>query len=96
MADLGPHRAMILRNHGLLVAGATVPQAWHLIYFLERACQAQVAALAGGAKLVFPPEEVRLKTARQTGPRDPDRPHIQMAWDASLRLLEGDRIPFDS
>jgi ribulose-5-phosphate 4-epimerase/fuculose-1-phosphate aldolase len=96
VADLGANKAMILRNHGLLVAGATVPEAWHLIYFLERACQAQVAALAGGAKLVFPPESVREKTARQTGPHDPHRKHILMAWDASLRLLEGDRIPYDS
>jgi ribulose-5-phosphate 4-epimerase/fuculose-1-phosphate aldolase len=94
VADLGPHKAMILRNHGLLVAGATVPEAWHLIYFLERACQAQVAALAGGAKLVLPPEEVCRKTARQTGPTDPTRRHIQMAWDASLRLLADDRVPY--
>ncbi|WP_431284879.1 class II aldolase/adducin family protein [Humitalea sp. 24SJ18S-53] len=90
VADLGPHKAMILRNHGLLVAGTTVQEAWHLIYFLERACQAQVAALAGGAKLVLPPEEVRLKTSRQTGPTDPTKPHIQLAWDASLRMIEND------
>ncbi len=48
VADLGPHKAMILRNHGLLVGGTSIPEAFHMIYMLERACQAQVAALAGG------------------------------------------------
>lgn len=96
VADLGPHKAMVLRNHGLLVAGATIPEAWNLIYYLERACQAQVAALAGGAKLVLPPEEVRQRTAAQMAPVSPDRPGIRMAWDASLRLIENDRPDYRS
>jgi ribulose-5-phosphate 4-epimerase/fuculose-1-phosphate aldolase len=96
VADLGPHKAMILRNHGLLVGGTTIPDAWSQIYYLERACQAQVAALAGGAKLVFPPEEVRLKTARQFAPKDPPSPHINLAWEASLRLIENDPISYRS
>ena len=86
--DLGEHRAMILRNHGLLVAGRTIPEAWNGIYYLERACQAQVAALAGGAELVLPPEEVRLKAASVFhGPRTLE--HAQFAWDCSLPLIEG-------
>ncbi|WP_439597038.1 class II aldolase/adducin family protein [Falsiroseomonas sp.] len=92
VADLGPHSAMILRNHGLLVTGGTVSEAWNRIYYLERACQAQVAALAGGAKLVLPPEEVRLRTAGQFNRNpDPNSPHLALAWQASLRLIEGDR-----
>jgi len=63
VSDLGEHRAMILQNHGLLVAGRTIPEAFSNIYYLERACQAQVAALAGGTELVMPPEAVRLHTA---------------------------------
>ncbi|MCP2937386.1 class II aldolase/adducin family protein, partial [Salmonella enterica subsp. enterica serovar Typhimurium] len=42
IADLGTHKAMILRNHGLLAGGASVAEAFHEIHFLERACQAQV------------------------------------------------------
>jgi len=49
VADLGKHNAMILRNHGLLVCGPTVHDAFDLMAHLERACQAQVAALAGRA-----------------------------------------------
>ncbi|WP_439550632.1 class II aldolase/adducin family protein [Falsiroseomonas sp.] len=96
VADLGPHKAMILRNHGLLVGGTTIPDAWSQIYYLERACQAQVAALAGGAKLVLPPEEVRLKTAEQFAPKNPPSPHINLAWEASLRLIENDPISYRS
>ncbi|MBU8546512.1 MULTISPECIES: class II aldolase/adducin family protein [Roseomonadaceae] len=90
VADLGANSAMILVNHGLLVTGRTIPEAWNQIYYLERACQAQVAALSGGAKLILPPEEVRLRTASQYG-RDPNSPTMKLAWEASLRLIEGDR-----
>lgn len=44
VASLGPHKAMILRNHGLLAAGSSVAEAFVNIYYLERACQAQVKA----------------------------------------------------
>ena len=88
--DLGEHRAMILVNHGLLVAGRTIPEAFSNIYYLERACQAQVAALSGGSELILPPEAVRLSTARQF-----DRPdvleHYEMMWESALRLVEHDR-----
>jgi ribulose-5-phosphate 4-epimerase/fuculose-1-phosphate aldolase len=86
--DLGAHKAMILRNHGLLVAGRSIAEAFNLIYYLERACQAQVSALAGGAELVLPPEEVRLKTAAQFN-GGASLAHCDMAWNAALRLLAG-------
>jgi ribulose-5-phosphate 4-epimerase/fuculose-1-phosphate aldolase len=43
VADLGERRAMILRNHGLLVAGPTIADAFELLFRLERACEIQVA-----------------------------------------------------
>ncbi len=86
--DLGPHKAMILRNHGLLVAGRTIAEAFNLIYYLERACQAQISALAGGSELVLPPEEVRLRTAAQFN-GGASLAHCDMAWNAALRLLAG-------
>ncbi|KAA2211912.1 class II aldolase/adducin family protein [Teichococcus oryzae] len=92
VADLGSHKAMILRNHGLLVAGRSIPEAFNLIYYLERACQAQVAALSGGAELVLPPEEVRLKTAAQFN-GDPQRSlsHSEWAWGSALQLIENSK-----
>lgn len=93
VADLGERRAMILRNHGLLVAGRSIPEAFNLIYYLERACQAQVAAMSGGAELVFPPEEVRRKTAAQFN-GDPARSlaHSEWAWGSALQLIEGSKL----
>jgi ribulose-5-phosphate 4-epimerase/fuculose-1-phosphate aldolase len=89
VADLGEHKAMILRNHGLLACGRTIPEAFMELYFLERACQAQVAALAGGAELVLPPEEVRVHTAAQFH-REGMLEHADMLWESVLRLIDGD------
>lgn len=90
VADLGQNKAMILRNHGLLVGGRIIPEAFHEIYFLERACQAQVAAMSGGAKLVIPPREVCEHTAAQFNMDANNRmAHYEMAWQSALRLIEG-------
>ncbi len=86
--DLGQHQCMILRNHGLLAAGRTIPEAFINIYFLERACQAQIKAQAGGAALTFPPEEVRTRTAQQFQ-REGVLEYCEMAWQSALRLLKG-------
>ena len=84
--DLGPHEAMILRNHGLLVGGRTIPQAFHNIYYLERACQSQIRAMAGGVPLHIPPPEVRDHTVAQFD-RLPAE-HFAFFWRSCLRLIE--------
>jgi ribulose-5-phosphate 4-epimerase/fuculose-1-phosphate aldolase len=84
--DLGTNNAMILRNHGLLVCGPTVHDAFDLMIHLERACQAQVAALAGGQELVMPPTAVAEKVARQFA--RPGRTAPVNAWAALLRMLD--------
>jgi ribulose-5-phosphate 4-epimerase/fuculose-1-phosphate aldolase len=93
--DLGQHSAMILANHGLLCAGRTIPEAWSNIYFLERACQAQVAALAGGSELILPPEAVRQHTAAQFN-RPDVLEHYELLWDSCLRLVEDGRPDYRS
>lgn len=52
--SMGNAKAMILRNHGLLVAGRTVPECFLRLYRLERACQVQLAAAAAGTLRVMP------------------------------------------
>ena len=52
-ATSAEHKAMILRNHGLLVGGTSIAEAFHMIYMLERACAAQVAALSCGREAGF-------------------------------------------
>jgi len=54
LADLGDNRAMVLRNHGLLVVGKTVPETFLRLYQLERACQVQVDAMRAGTPIVIP------------------------------------------
>ncbi len=95
VADLGPHQAMILRNHGLLAAGRSIPEAWSNIYFLERACQAQVAALAGGCELLTPPESVCVHTAAQyQGLSSPEG--LDRLWQSCLRLVDDARLDYRS
>ena len=86
VADMGTHKAMILRNHGLLAAGRTIPEAFVNIYFLERACQAQVKATMGGDELVYPSAEVCERTARQFE-RPTAMAYCERVWKAALRLL---------
>jgi ribulose-5-phosphate 4-epimerase/fuculose-1-phosphate aldolase len=54
--SLGNNNSMILRNHGLLTVGRTIPEAFCLHWRLNRACEVQLAAQ--GAKLRIPPKEV--------------------------------------
>jgi ribulose-5-phosphate 4-epimerase/fuculose-1-phosphate aldolase len=86
VADLGTHKAMILRNHGLLTCGESIPQAFDLMYYLERACQTQINALAGGAKLRMPPAEVADHTARQFKALPYKQKNTE--WKAHLRMLD--------
>jgi len=58
-ADLGNTRHMILRNHGLLAVASTVSDAFMSMYSLQRSCEIQVMAQAGGnAALISIPQTV--------------------------------------
>ncbi|GJD50575.1 L-fuculose phosphate aldolase [Methylobacterium crusticola] len=66
--DLGPHKVMLMRNHGILTVGRTPGEAFMLLYYFERAARIQLsmqAAAAAGAALVIPPAAVCEKAARQ-------------------------------
>lgn len=76
---------MILYNHGLLTAGSTIAEAFVLMYYLEKACEAQILAQSSGSQLVIIPQSVCEKAAKQwknTGNRG------QRDWSALLRWLE--------
>jgi ribulose-5-phosphate 4-epimerase/fuculose-1-phosphate aldolase len=90
VADLGPiNKAMILTNHGFLAGGESCAEAFLEIYYLERAARAQIAALSGGAELIFPSEEVCRKTAAQFEPEGRRRAaYLDMTWATALRQIE--------
>jgi ribulose-5-phosphate 4-epimerase/fuculose-1-phosphate aldolase len=89
VADLGDHEAMILRNHGLLVVGRTIPATFNLLFRMERACEVQVMALSCNTKLIYPPQEILEATFDKVKPR-PNLPNRngELAWPALLRKLD--------
>jgi ribulose-5-phosphate 4-epimerase/fuculose-1-phosphate aldolase len=99
VSDLGSHNALVLRNHGLLTCGPSVPEAFNLMYQLEMSCRAQVDVMAARTEMIMPDSEVVAHAAHlyQPGAR---RPYGILEWPAMLRLLryEADsRLPsFDS
>ena len=69
--DLKQADVMILRNHGVLVTGRTVAEAYFRHHYLEMACRAQVAAMAAGGidQLVWPDEATCRHAAGQMAAR---------------------------
>jgi len=65
VTNLGTKGAMILRNHGTLAVGKTVGECFVKLYFLERACQAQVMALSAASDVSMPPQGAPEVTAEQ-------------------------------
>jgi ribulose-5-phosphate 4-epimerase/fuculose-1-phosphate aldolase len=86
-ASLGPHRAMLLKNHGALICARSVAEAYVLTDDLEKACKSQLLAMSSGANIVLPDDEICERTARQfegmPQPRGESRD-----WPAALRTLE--------
>eukprot|EP00741_Cyanophora_paradoxa_P009059 tig00001467_g8772.t1 len=58
LAHLGDKRVMLLRNHGILVMGRTVPEAFIKHWSLQRACEIQIATASMGAPITVPDEVV--------------------------------------
>ena len=54
-----------MANHGVTVAGANVAHAWEQLYFLDRACQAQVLAMSTGRPLKKIPEHTVRSVAKE-------------------------------
>ncbi len=89
VADLGIKNAMILRNHGTLAVGDSVASCFLRLYFLERACEAQVHMLSAGREnLNNPPQGVEHKVAGQSNPKGASVLAKRLAWPALLRKLD--------
>ncbi|HET9714586.1 MAG TPA: class II aldolase/adducin family protein [Pseudolabrys sp.] len=92
--DLDRHDALIMRNHGLLACGATIQQAFNTMYQLEMSCRVQVDAMAAGADLTMPGENVLARTADLYQPQT-RRPYGVLEWPAMLRRLEAEQKSTD-
>ena len=86
--DLGVFCGLILRNHGLLTVGRTVAEAFSLMFYLNLACEVQVATLSMGAELVIPPREVCERVGQQYDRMAFDDGDLELEWAAHLRTLD--------
>jgi ribulose-5-phosphate 4-epimerase/fuculose-1-phosphate aldolase len=62
VADLGDKDLLIMRHHGLLACGSSVPATFQNLWILQRACELQIAADAGGQPILPLSEEVCLRS----------------------------------
>jgi ribulose-5-phosphate 4-epimerase/fuculose-1-phosphate aldolase len=85
--DLGDADVMILRNHGLVACGPSIPEAFSNIYRLELACRTQVAAMSCGTELVLPSPQVIEYTNHLYKPTT-RRPWGVLEWPGLLRMLD--------
>lgn len=62
---LGDKSVLFMKHHGVIVVGPTVAEAYHDLYYLERACHAQILAMSTGRKLAPIPKDIAGRGARQ-------------------------------
>ncbi len=93
-ADLGHANFLVLRNHGLLVAGKTIADAFLSMYTFESTCQIQIAAQAGGELVQVDPrivkgvaESMRVQTGGLGG---------AFVWPALMRKLDREDASYQS
>ena len=85
--DLGDKENLILRNHGLLTCGETVADAFLHMYILQKACEVQVRAQAGGGELV-PIAKPILDGIRNASRAVTRQAGGMIAWPGILRKLD--------
>jgi ribulose-5-phosphate 4-epimerase/fuculose-1-phosphate aldolase len=87
--SLGDKNLMLLRNHGSLTVGSTIPEALMRMWTLQRACEVQLAAHANGAAVIpVTPQAIR---ASQEGANDGMEQPVstdQMVFDALIREID--------
>ena len=78
-----------MKNHGVLVAGDTVAQAYRRLYKLERVCRAQVLAMRTGQPLeVLSDEIVAQVQAPPANDRHPRSERERLFFEAMMRVLD--------
>ena len=88
VADLGRNDTMILRNHGLLVCGRSIPDVFNRMYFRENTCKLQVDTMAAGAAIEWPSHEIAELTAKIFRPEteQTNSKHTASHLDGELEL----------
>ncbi|HTS92176.1 MAG TPA: class II aldolase/adducin family protein [Stellaceae bacterium] len=75
----GNHKRMMMGNHGVLVVADTVAEAFHDLYYLERACQTLVLAYSTGQRLNLLSPEIAERTVQAWLDYDEEAPFAHFA-----------------
>ena len=84
-ASIGEADIVFMRNHGIMVLGPTIAEAWDDLYYLERACEAQRLAMSTGRTLKPVPHAMAQKTYLQM--REGDRESARLHLESVKRIL---------
>ena len=95
-ADLGDSSVMLLRNHGTLAVGASAAEAWTAMFFLERACAQQVAALSAGRDHILLAPEAAQMTVRGQAGAGGLAAVARLGWPGWLRKLDRHMPGYDA
>jgi ribulose-5-phosphate 4-epimerase/fuculose-1-phosphate aldolase len=89
---LGPHRILVMGNHGVMAAAESVARAFDELYYFERACETYIKAAATGLPLKVLGDNVAETTA-QEWENYPGRPW-QKHFDALMAILDEEEPSF--
>src|ERR1700761_9626541 len=92
-AALGDADILFLKNHGVMVAGASIAEAWDDLYYLERAAEVQLKAMNAHRPLKPIPHEIAQRTYEQIrlGDAESGRAHLASA----MRVLRAQGNAFE-
>jgi ribulose-5-phosphate 4-epimerase/fuculose-1-phosphate aldolase len=87
-ASIGDADVVFMKNHGIMVVGGSIAEAWDDLYYLERACEAERLALSTGRKLKQVPAEMAARTYAQM--RQSDGESARLHLESIKRQLDRD------
>jgi ribulose-5-phosphate 4-epimerase/fuculose-1-phosphate aldolase len=88
IANLGDKSLMILRNHGLLAGGRSIPEAFINLWAMERACEVQVATDSTGRPSIPVSDDILAKSEQLMAMQAMGGPAGELEFKAFTRLIE--------
>jgi ribulose-5-phosphate 4-epimerase/fuculose-1-phosphate aldolase len=88
IANIGNKNLLILRNHGLLTCGRSIPEAFYNMWALQRSCEVQVACDATGKTIIPVSDEILAKAEQLMTIQSAGTPAGQLEFSALVRLID--------
>ncbi|MAU44337.1 MAG: class II aldolase, partial [Yangia sp.] len=83
------HPVLVLRNHGLIATGRSAAEMFNNMFYLERACEIQVAATSSGQALRLVGDDIATRVHQQYVQMNEEDGDLQLEWGAHLRSIDG-------